>query len=485
MLTCAALSYPTTVQFAAFGVAVIIVFLLNNYDDIQSKFKQYIDFNQLFAVSINTASSRPSYFIQRAGMLGLTSGSYSMLSGTFTLPCMAPVRGIVKYMLESYALPITLIITLLLCFAALYIRRYKQGLPFYSSQFYHALWQIILLCYTSVNSAGMSLLHCTSVGSVRVLEVDNSIACTGQSYTTFVIIGVALSLLASVVLPAFIIYSHAKHKLVYWHLGSLVDRELQPDKTGAVIPENSPQKPSLKDPPAIPGVASKPLKTIESAHSTFASRSHVASGPNAVLGSWRRVSALSSSSISEAMEEVLESEDAFEEVSTAFEKRPVAQTLQNEQPLFIRSMSAASGEHARSSTEVRRLIHVPSRARDVFIMPGAPVETEVQYIAEFRAANDRLAKLLASRPPDVTFVDGVPAVGVDDSTAIATTGGAGMYDVPHSSKVIPVMLLVFALYVPRNGFTGMSACSALLRRSHLLFLWCWPAIRRRPIVSSL
>lgn len=44
---------------------VVAVFLFNDYDDIQSKFKQYIDYNQLFQLVVDSKMSNPPYWIER------------------------------------------------------------------------------------------------------------------------------------------------------------------------------------------------------------------------------------------------------------------------------------------------------------------------------------------------------------------------------------------------------------------------------------
>jgi hypothetical protein len=48
------------------GVLVLVsVLLMNDYNDIQSRFKQYIDYNQLFDLVTRSSSSQPTYFVQR------------------------------------------------------------------------------------------------------------------------------------------------------------------------------------------------------------------------------------------------------------------------------------------------------------------------------------------------------------------------------------------------------------------------------------
>ena len=54
---------------AVFVFAVVCVFLFNNYNDMQSKFKQYIDYNQLFNVVVQSTSSHTTYFIQKVLLL--------------------------------------------------------------------------------------------------------------------------------------------------------------------------------------------------------------------------------------------------------------------------------------------------------------------------------------------------------------------------------------------------------------------------------
>jgi hypothetical protein len=56
------------------------------------------------------------------------------------------------------------------------------------------------------------------------------------------------------------------------------------------------------------------------------------------------------------------------------------------------------------------------------IVPGAPVEDRRDFVSEFKAANERLAKLMTVRAPEVTFVDGVPAVGVSEPTTMTRLG---------------------------------------------------------------
>ena len=53
------------VRCAVFSIGVVVVLLMNDYKDIQSKFKQYIDYNQLFDLVIKDSSSSPLYYVEK------------------------------------------------------------------------------------------------------------------------------------------------------------------------------------------------------------------------------------------------------------------------------------------------------------------------------------------------------------------------------------------------------------------------------------
>lgn len=201
----------------------MLLFLHNDYNDIQSRFKQYIDYNQLFELVINSRGSHPSYYIQKVGLLGLVTFNFSTLSSQYTLPCLAPLRGLQKYIVESYAMAILLSSGLFCCLVYTFIKRKLRGEDFDSHQFYQTLWQIILLCYTTTNVSSLSLIKCTSVGPYSVLAADDSILCTGSGYYVVLVIALFFSGLASIVLPLYIIWSHARHNMVQWHEAECVE----------------------------------------------------------------------------------------------------------------------------------------------------------------------------------------------------------------------------------------------------------------------
>lgn len=59
-------------RFPPAAAAIITaVMLFNNYSDIQSRFEQYIDYNQLVDVIIRSSESQPIYYVQRVCVLSL------------------------------------------------------------------------------------------------------------------------------------------------------------------------------------------------------------------------------------------------------------------------------------------------------------------------------------------------------------------------------------------------------------------------------
>lgn len=47
------------------GLCITVVFLRGDYKDMQTKFKQYVDYNQIFDLVTQAKTSRPQYLAQR------------------------------------------------------------------------------------------------------------------------------------------------------------------------------------------------------------------------------------------------------------------------------------------------------------------------------------------------------------------------------------------------------------------------------------
>jgi hypothetical protein len=152
-------------------------------------------------------------------LLGLLSFNTASLSKSYRFPCIVPVQGLEKYVLVSYALPLALAVFLGLGFCLSYWRHRRRGQHFDSSQFYHALWQFVLLCFSSLNVAGMNLVNCKVVGPWKVLESDDSVECSGKRYAVAAVVGVVISVVVSVIMPIYIVWSHAHKHLVTWRHG--------------------------------------------------------------------------------------------------------------------------------------------------------------------------------------------------------------------------------------------------------------------------
>ena len=160
--------------------------------------------------------------VSQAGIVGLLSLQWTSFSKNIVLPCLAPATPLQKYLLSAYSLPVLLGLAWCVCYGVAYTRAYSRHMDLDTTQFHHALWQIILLCYTSVNAGGLGLVYCMSVGSARLLVADESVECSGSGYTMATIVGMMVSGIVSIVLPCFIVWCHASRKLVYWHLGTVV-----------------------------------------------------------------------------------------------------------------------------------------------------------------------------------------------------------------------------------------------------------------------
>jgi hypothetical protein len=209
--------------FDAVSIGIVVtVMLLNNYANIQSRLKQYVDYCQLFSLVTVSSAARPVYYVQKIGVLGLISINVSSLSKSMTFPCLFPVRGLRKHLVEAYALQFGLVSVLSLWFITTYAVRKLRKQEFDSTQFYHALWQVILLCYSSVVQAGLELLNCKHVGPWKLLVTDDAVECSGPAYVTATLIGVFIAAVIAVFLPLYIFYSHFRLRLTVWHVGKVV-----------------------------------------------------------------------------------------------------------------------------------------------------------------------------------------------------------------------------------------------------------------------
>lgn len=88
------------------------------------------------------------------------------------------------------------------------------------------MWQIILLCYTTVTVTGFNLIKCKAVAHWDVLVVDESVECIGSYYTVVSMFGVVASIVAAALLPMYIIFAHKRQHLAKWLSTSDFDPEL-------------------------------------------------------------------------------------------------------------------------------------------------------------------------------------------------------------------------------------------------------------------
>jgi hypothetical protein len=62
---CTRIGWLPLLLLAVLVLVLVCVLLMNDYNDIQSRFKQYIDYNQLFDLVTRSSSSQPTYFVQK------------------------------------------------------------------------------------------------------------------------------------------------------------------------------------------------------------------------------------------------------------------------------------------------------------------------------------------------------------------------------------------------------------------------------------
>lgn len=380
-----------------------------------------------------------SAIIPQLGLIGLFSFDYTSFTGKYTVPCLAPVLGLGKYLVESYAMPAALCISLLLCFCVDYLRHKRLGKRFDPSQYYQALWQTILLTYTSVNVSGLSLVLCKQVGPWSLMQMNDSVQCSGKGYFFALVVGCLLAGIISIVLPVFIIWSHKRRRLVKWFVGKMV------------VP--------LAVPAPVQSKADGPIR-LSSEHSSDSVPVSEHSGSSASLSSGL---ALISSPAPVKRKSLSKSTAAVQEDSGC---SLILSNLPASTASVMDSLSATnsngSSSTARSTTNIVLLgnlrrgnsntsftfrlsaddvhnvvkkrkslretmpggsVRVKSRPKGVKVVPLPPRHPKPALATEFLRAvqEEQTAPDIA---PEVAFVDGVPMIGVVEDSP--PTGPAGV-----------------------------------------------------------
>lgn len=364
----------------------------------------------------------------QAGLIGMLSLQFSSVAHSVTLPCLGPATPLQKYLLLSYSFPILLLLAWALCYLTMYAHAAHHKTVLRTTQLYHTLWQIILLCYTSVNAGGMGLGYCTRVGDTEVLVADKAVVCKGSSYAAATAAGLFVSASVSVLLPAYIVWCHSRRKLVYWHMGAVVVPEPASIQTelktisNAVVPvgvsEPAPTLPPLLPSPtrvgdvlkamskrldpdaAVRGVLwtaqreeGAPEQSGEKAVEQPAASSEHTQRSNARRGSFKaqRVSAAG---------DIIEFDIAHDEMSDTVTRLPeyVGAPRQGKQPHAVVGL--------RSITSFR-----------IDTAAGASVDVPVPAVPASRSSS--VSNTLAQGPhssvesvAEVAYVDGVPVIGL-------------------------------------------------------------------------
>ena len=166
---------------AVIALIIVLLQLTNNYNAIQSGLKQYIDFTQLVGIVTQSRHAQHSFAFAKIAVFGLFTADMSVITNALST-CVYPAKGLSKYLIESYAIPVGLLLALVVVLAVLSAVQWRRGEQFDGSQFYHTLWQIILLCYSKLVSAGLNLSICKRVAGTSILMFDDSVRCDGQYY---------------------------------------------------------------------------------------------------------------------------------------------------------------------------------------------------------------------------------------------------------------------------------------------------------------
>jgi hypothetical protein len=195
---------------AVVAVLVLTFLLTNKYDNTRSHFKQFIDFVQLMDILYRSLPSTAVLSMEQMGVFSLVSMNARAMLKTMDLPCLAPMEPLTKFLVVTYGQPVLLFGMWFVALVGCRCWSCKRQRPFPKRQFYHSFWQLVLLCFSTLNYTGFSLLSCRSVGSARVLVSDDAVVCTGSGYAVAAAIGLSISVMISAVVPAVIFIAHKR-----------------------------------------------------------------------------------------------------------------------------------------------------------------------------------------------------------------------------------------------------------------------------------
>jgi hypothetical protein len=189
----------------------VLTFLLTNkYENTRSHFKQFIDFVQLMDILYRSLPSTAMLSMEQMGVFSLLSMNARAMLKSVSLPCLAPMEPLTKFLVVTYGQPVLLFGLWTMALIGTRFWSCQRQRQFPKRQFYHSFWQLVLLCFSTLNYTGFSLLNCRSIGSARVLVSDDAVLCEGSGYTVSAAIGLSISLVISVVVPAVIFVAHKR-----------------------------------------------------------------------------------------------------------------------------------------------------------------------------------------------------------------------------------------------------------------------------------
>lgn len=103
-----------------------MILLSNDYTNIQSRFKQYIDYNQILDCIVSANSNSGNYVMQKAGLLGMLALNFGSITKTLSFPCVAPFDGLSKHLVRSYMFPVILTFILAVTSSYSYLRHVRH-----------------------------------------------------------------------------------------------------------------------------------------------------------------------------------------------------------------------------------------------------------------------------------------------------------------------------------------------------------------------